>query len=90
MFPVGQNETLWNLEREREREWDSLMVTLLAWMAQRLQSSKRPTMKASLASCSASSASAVHLYGSTETVLPISRTSRAKGSFLKSKSVVFW
>ena len=47
-------------------------------------------MKASLASCSASSASAVHLYGSTDTVLPISRTSRAKGSFLKSKSVVFW
>ena len=68
----------------------SLIVTLLAWIAHKLQSSKRPTMKASEASCSASRASAVQRYGSTETVFPISLTSLAKGSLRSSRSVVFW
>ena len=47
-------------------------------------------MKASEASCSASRASAVQRYGSTETVFPISLTSLAKGSLRSSRSVVFW
>ena len=51
----------------------SLMVTRLAWMAQRLQSSSRCTMKSSVASCSASSPSAVHRNGSGATLLVISR-----------------
>ena len=68
----------------------SLIVTLLAWIAHKLQSSKRPTMKASEASWSASRASAVQRYGSTETVFPISLTSLAKGSLRSSRSVVFW
>ena len=62
----------------------------MAWIAHKLQSSKRPTMKASEASCSASRASAVQRYGSTETVFPISLTSLAKGSLRSSRSVVFW
>lgn len=52
----------------------SLMVTRLAWMAQRLQSSSRCTMKSSAASWSASSPSLVHRNGSGAMSLVISRT----------------
>ena len=104
--------------------WHVLMVTRLAWMAHRLVSSSRCTMKSSDASCKASRASAVHRKGSGLIPLEISRTcamrwvdhvtdvarainvfsfmaqelphapkpptSRAKGSFGTSKSVVRW
>ena len=57
------------------RGWGHLlMVTRLAWMAQRLQSSSRCTIKSSVASCSASSPSAVHRNGSGATLFVISRT----------------
>ena len=68
------------------------MVTLLAWMAQRLQSSNKCTSTSSVASCRASNASAVHRKGSCRGVRSkvISRTSREKGSFRISRSVDFW
>jgi hypothetical protein len=55
-------------------EGNSLIVTRLAWMAQRLQSSSRCTRKSSVASCSAINPSAVQRKGSGATLLVISRT----------------
>lgn len=54
--------------------WHVLMVTRLAWIAHRLVSSSRCTMKSSDASCKASKASAVHRKGSGLIPLEISRT----------------
>jgi hypothetical protein len=51
-----------------------MIVTLFAWIAHRLQSSKRWTRKSSVASCIARRLSAVYLKGSGETSLEISRT----------------
>ena len=67
-----------------------MIVTRLAWMAHRLQSSKSPTITSSAASCSAHSASAVHRKGSRVRSFPISRTSRANGSFRIRSSVLRW
>ena len=67
-----------------------MMVTRFAWMAHRLQSSNSPTITSSAASWSARRASAVHRYGSRVKLFPISRTSRAKGSFLMRSSVLLW
>jgi len=66
-----------------------IIVTLFACMAHRLVSSNSPTMYASAASCSASTAwlwkRRSLLYS-----CAISRTSRWNGSFLMSSSVDFW
>ncbi|KAK2974782.1 hypothetical protein RJ640_026758 [Escallonia rubra] len=65
------------------------MVTLLAWMAHRLVSSKRPTRYASAASCSAATA---ELWNRRSVLKSwaISLTSLWKGSFLINSSVLFW
>ena len=66
-----------------------MMVTLLAWMAQRLVSSKRPTRYASAASWRAATA----LLWNLRSVLKswaISLTSLWNGSFLIKSSVLFW
>jgi hypothetical protein len=75
----------------RRASWMSLgmMVTLLAWMAQRLVSSKRPTRYASAASCSAATAEDWNRRSVLKSCA-ISRTSRWKGSFRMSSSVLFW
>uniref|UniRef100_A0A8R7QW43 Secreted protein n=1 Tax=Triticum urartu TaxID=4572 RepID=A0A8R7QW43_TRIUA len=75
----------------RRASWMSLgmMVTRLAWMAQRLVSSKRPTRYASAASWSASTA----WLWNRRSVLKswaISRTRRWNGSLRMSSSVLFW
>ncbi|XBH97546.1 hypothetical protein VPH35_127201 [Triticum aestivum] len=75
----------------RRASWMSLgmMVTRLAWMAQRLVSSKRPTRYASAASWSAETAED----WKRRSVLKswaISRTRRWKGSLRMSSSVLFW
>ena len=80
----------------------ALMVTRLAWIAHRLQSSNSLTMKSSMdctrcggscqqltrqrampsarTSCSASSASAVQRYGSSDRLFAISRTCASRGA----------
>jgi len=67
-----------------------MIVTRFAWIAQRLQSSKRWTRKSSVASWIASRLSAVYLKGSGETSLEISRTKRQNGAFRMRSSVLFW
>merc|ERR1719397_2169203 len=71
--------------------WISLgmMITLLAWMAQRLVSSNRPTRYASLASCRAITAELWNLRSVLKS-WAISRTRRWKGSLRISNSVDFW
>jgi len=66
-----------------------MMVTLLAWIAHKLVSSKRPTKYASLASWRAATAELWNL----KSVLKswaISRTKRWKGSLRIKSSVDFW
>merc|ERR1719232_1250882 len=63
-----------------------MMVTLLAWMAQRLGSSKRPTMEASWRARTAEDWNLSSLLYSEA----ISLTSLWNGSFLMSSSVDFW
>jgi len=67
-----------------------MIVTRLAWMAHRLQSSKRCTRKSSVASWMASRLSAVYRKGSGDTSLEISLTKRQNGAFRMSSSVLFW
>ena len=67
-----------------------IIVTLFAWMAHKLESSRRPTKYASEVSCRAIMAPLwKHMF-----ILPkswaISLTSRWNGSFLMSSSVDFW
>eukprot|EP00958_Prasinococcus_capsulatus_P022929 scaffold3307_cov371-Prasinococcus_capsulatus_cf.AAC.5 len=71
---------------------DVLIVTRFACIAQRLQSSKRCTMKSSVASCSAMSDSAVKRRGVFAGAKPcaISLTKRANGSFRIRTSTVLW
>lgn len=59
---------------------DVLMVTLFAWIAHRLQSSKRCTRKSSVASCSAITPSAVQRKGFCVRSLLISRTCMSKAN----------
>ena len=66
-----------------------MIVTLLAWIAARLVSSKRPTMKDSVASCRARTAELWNLRSFLNSDA-ISRTNLWKGSFLMSRSVDFW
>ncbi|THU53895.1 hypothetical protein C4D60_Mb10t19200 [Musa balbisiana] len=66
-----------------------MIVTRLAWMAQRLVSSKRPTRYASAASCSAATAE-LWKRRSVLKSWAISRTRRWNGSFRMSSSVLFW
>merc|ERR1712183_1003770 len=66
-----------------------MMVTLLAWMAHRLVSSKSPTKYASLASCRAPIAALWSLRSVLKS-WAISLTRRWKGSFLMRSSVDFW
>ncbi|KAJ1282537.1 hypothetical protein BS78_03G060100 [Paspalum vaginatum] len=75
----------------RRASWMSLgmMVTRLAWMAQRLVSSKSPTRYASAASCSAATADDWKRRSVLKSCA-ISRTSRWNGSFRISSSVLFW
>ncbi|CAL9058230.1 unnamed protein product [Musa banksii] len=75
----------------RRASWISLgmIVTRLAWMAQRLVSSKRPTRYASAASCSAATAE-LWKRRSVLKSWAISRTRRWNGSFRMSSSVLFW
>merc|ERR1711905_30906 len=65
------------------------MVTRLAWMAQRLVSSKRPTRYASLASCRAITAELWNLRSVLKS-WAISLTRRWKGSLRMRSSVDFW
>merc|ERR1719234_4253 len=71
--------------------WISLgmMVTLLAWMAQRLVSSNRPTKYASLASCRAITAELWNLRSVLKSCA-ISLTRRWNGSLRINSSVDFW
>lgn len=66
------------------------MVTRLACIAHKLQSSNKCTIKSSVASCRARRPSAVHLKGSGATAFVISRASLANGSFLMRSSVLRW
>ncbi|KAL7083543.1 hypothetical protein ACP275_14G170500 [Erythranthe tilingii] len=66
-----------------------IMVTLLAWMAQRLVSSKSPTRYASAASCSAATAE-LWKRRSVLKSCAISRTSLWNGSLRIRSSVDFW
>merc|ERR1711907_614739 len=65
------------------------MVTLLAWMAHKLVSSKRPTMYASAASWRARTAEDWNLRSVLKSEA-ISLTSLWNGSFLMRSSVDFW
>lgn len=78
--------------RIRRASWRSLgiMVTRFAWIAHKLQSSKRCTRKSSVASWIARRLSAVYRKGSGETSLEISRTRRQNGAFRIKSSVLFW
>mmetsp|Transcript_4464 Transcript_4464/g.12869 ORF Transcript_4464/g.12869 Transcript_4464/m.12869 type:complete len:208 (-) Transcript_4464:59-682(-) len=67
-----------------------MMVTRLAWMAHRLQSSIKCTMKSSVASCSAKMPVAAHLMPTSAKIFVISLTRRANGSFRISRSVDRW
>ncbi|XBI07831.1 hypothetical protein VPH35_135671 [Triticum aestivum] len=75
----------------RRASWMSLgmMVTRLAWMAQRLVSSNSPTRYASAASCSADTAELWNRRSVLKSCA-ISRTRRWKGSLRMSSSVLFW
>ena len=76
----------------RQANWISLgiIVTLFAWMAHRLVSSKRDTKNASAASCRHMMALPWKHRSLLPTSWAISRTSREKGSFLMRSSVPFW
>ncbi|RCV33606.1 hypothetical protein SETIT_7G095400v2 [Setaria italica] len=75
----------------RRASWMSLgmMVTRLAWIAQRLVSSNSPTRYASAASCSAATAEDWNRRSVLKSCA-ISRTRRWKGSLRISSSVLFW
>merc|ERR1719430_2808544 len=66
-----------------------MMVTLLAWMAQRLVSSKSPTRYASLASCRAPTAADWNRRAVLKSCA-ISLTNLWNGNFLIRSSVDFW
>lgn len=82
--------------RIRRANWISfcIIVTRFAWIAHKFASSKRWTMNASVASCRARMAWLCQRRGSWlfkyVKSVATSRTSLAKGSFLRSNDVLFW